>query len=301
MSRIAIIDDVLPNALLLKGYASKLGGVDASVFTNPRLGLDWCLEHEPDLIMLDFHMPEMDGAEFLGQLRQNERLKDVPVVVITGAENRDTLYRALDAGANDFLRKPVDDIELLARARNMLNLRARQLELADANDRLYRLATTDSLTGVYNRRHFLSRVDDEIARVRRHGRPGCVVMVDADHFKRVNDQHGHDAGDRVLQALAATLRHTIRATDCVGRLGGEEFAVLLVETGVDDARAVCARLLEQVRAIRVGAGSAAILVTVSAGLTAMRPEDANAAAALKRADDALYKAKKDGRDRIEVG
>ncbi len=298
MRKIAIVDDVLPNALLLKGYARRLEDVEAVTFTDPVEALSWCAENIPDLVMLDYLMPEMDGTEFLNHFRNIEGLRDIPVVVITAAEQKEALYSALEAGANDFLRKPVDDLELIARANNMLQLRARQLELAEANERLLVLATTDSLTGLANRRHFLEKLQEEIARSQRYGRPFSVAMVDADHFKSVNDTYGHDVGDRVLQRLSNLMTGAARDVDCVGRLGGEEFAILLPETNVQGGKVFCERLLSDIRSAEVDTGADPLRFTVSIGLTEVCQGEAKTDVILNRADEALYEAKESGRDRV---
>ena len=136
MRKVAIIDDVPTNALLLKGFLKRLADVEAVLFANPKEALDWCHEHEPDLVLLNYQMPEMNGIEFLHRMRAIERLKEVPVIVVSGEERKETLYEALNAGAIDFLRKPVDRLELIARAHNMLELRARHSQLAKANEQL---------------------------------------------------------------------------------------------------------------------------------------------------------------------
>lgn len=300
MKKIAIVDDVLPNALLLKGYAKRLDDVESVTFTDPVKALQWCAENIPDLVMLDYLMPEMDGTEFLTRFREIDGLRDIPVVVITAAEQKEALYSALQAGANDFLRKPVDDLELIARANNMLQLRARQLELAEANERLLILATTDSLTGLSNRRHFLEKLSEEISRTQRYGRPCAVAMVDADHFKAVNDTYGHEVGDRVLKQLSNLMSGEVRDVDCVGRLGGEEFAILLPETNVEGGKVFCERLLNSIRGAEVDLGENTLRYTVSIGLTEVCKGEVKTDVILNRADEALYVAKESGRDRVAV-
>jgi two-component system cell cycle response regulator len=187
MRTVAIVDDMLPNALLLKGYMKQIEGIEAVTFTDPTDALARCTEHAPDLVLLDYHMPQMNGVEFLGKFRSIAHLKDIPIVMITGEENKDALYKALEAGANDFLRKPVDDIELVTRARNQLELRAKQIDLAAANQQLYFLATTDQLTNLKNRRYFIEQLELEVERSCRYGRQCAVAILDADKFKSIND------------------------------------------------------------------------------------------------------------------
>jgi signal transduction histidine kinase len=139
MRKVAIIDDVLSNALLLKGFINRLPDAEAVPLIDPTEALDWCIKHQPDLILLDYLMPGMNGIEFLQRVRAVQNLKEVPVIVVTGEESKETLYQALNSGATDFLRKPVDHVELIARARNMLELRARQLALARANEHVVKL------------------------------------------------------------------------------------------------------------------------------------------------------------------
>ena len=139
MRKVAIIDDVLSNALLLKGFMKRLPDIEAVLLVDPTEALDWCIGHEPDLVLLDYLMPGMNGIEFLQRMRAVQHLKEVPVIVVTGEESKETLYQALSSGATDFLRKPVDHVELIARARNMLELRARQLALARANEHVVKL------------------------------------------------------------------------------------------------------------------------------------------------------------------
>lgn len=299
MTMVAIIDDMLPNALLLKGYMRRIEGAESSIFTDPHEALLRCGENPPDLVLLDYHMPQMDGMEFLTRFRGTPHLSQVPIIMITGEEKKDALYEAFRAGANDFLRKPVDAIELITRAGYLLELRARQVDLAAAHAQLLILATTDQLTGLKNRRHFIEQLERELGRSGRYGRQCAVAVLDADRFKAINDSHGHDVGDKVLQALSGMLLEELRTGDLVGRMGGEEFAMLFPETGMEDALAVCQRLLTRISGARISAGAKEISFTASIGLAEVLAGD-EADAVLKRADLALYRAKDLGRDRCEV-
>jgi diguanylate cyclase (GGDEF)-like protein len=299
--KVLIIDDILPNALLVQQMIKRGGEADTQVFTSARAALAWCEENEPDLFIVDYIMPDMDGLEFLQAVRAQPRLADIPLVMVTAEQNRDALYKALAAGANDFLRKPVDPIELAARTRNMLRLRSRQLALAEANRQLHLLSITDPLTGVFNRRHFTERLSEEYQRARRFRHPLAVALIDADHFKQVNDRYGHQAGDEVLKALAGCCSAQFRAVDVFGRLGGEEFGVVMPETDDEQARIACERLRETVAATGIAIGAEVLRRTVSIGVSELRPDDTRPEAALMRADAALYDAKRGGRNQVRLG
>jgi diguanylate cyclase (GGDEF)-like protein len=300
MKKVAIVDDVRANGLLLEGYMKSLPNLETATFTRPSEALLWCGANDPDLVLLDYMMPEMDGVEFLRRFRSVESLKDVPVVMVTGEESKEALYQALYSGATDFLRKPVDRIELVARARTMLELRSRQRALLAANEQLLTLATTDTLTGLRNRRSILELVQAEFDRSHRFRRPFSVAVIDVDHFKAVNDTHGHDVGDKVLQALAVACMEELREVDPIGRIGGEEFAILFPELPIAGAIAACERLLSTIRQTTIEAGGSDLTCTVSAGVTEGGRPDDTVIAIIKRADVALYAAKKSGRDRVEV-
>jgi len=173
-------------------------------------------------------------------------------------------------------------------------------QLRASSEELRRLATTDVLTGVANRRYFLDRAADEVERSRRYQRPLCAFMLDIDHFKRVNDGHGHPAGDAVLVAVAGECRQALRSQDVFGRVGGEEFAALLPETESGVAKAVAERLRARVAATRVSFGGIDLVVTVSVGVAGLRLEGDSLTELLHRSDAALYRAKEGGRDRVEV-
>ncbi|MHB8909949.1 MAG: GGDEF domain-containing protein [Syntrophales bacterium] len=179
----------------------------------------------------------------------------------------------------------------------MLNIERLEADLKRAQVELQRLATTDFLTGISNNRSFFAAAEREIQRARRYGHPLGVLMFDIDHFKRVNDTYGHAAGDQVLVAIAAACRNFLRDIDVFGRLGGEEFAVLLPETDLAGGRATAERLRSAIAEIGIEAGVTTLHVTISVGVSVLSPEDDRIEQVLKRADDAMYEAKRDGRNR----
>lgn len=298
--KVVVVDDSMPNAMYMEGLAKKLDFVDTVVFTDPNKALQWCRAEQPDLILLDFVMPEMTGSEFIRRLIEERDNRNVPIIVITADEDRATLHDALEAGATDFVRKPVDPAELLARTRNLLKLRGNQIELAETVQRLHVLATTDMLTETANRRHFLERTEAEMARARRFEEHLSLAMLDADLFKKVNDTFGHIGGDAVLRALAQTCRQMLRSHDIVGRLGGEEFAICMPATAKDKAEVVCNRLRTAMADLVVASTAGDIRFTVSIGVAEYEANNDDLEAFMSRADQALYAAKDAGRNRVVV-
>jgi two-component system, cell cycle response regulator len=258
--------------------------------------IEHCREQPPDVVLLDIEMPGLDGYQVLAVLKDNENLKDIPVVFLTGRTATHDLVAGLRGGAHDYLRKPFESEELLARVGSAAHVKLLQDQLRERNEELDRVSRTDPLTGLYNRRH----LDQELARTqseaRRRGEPMSVLMLDIDHFKRVNDTHGHPAGDLVLQAFARRLQDTLRAGDIAGRWGGEEFLLILPRTDLDGAREVGERLRGAVDASPVIADECPVRVTVSGGCASGLINDDTDLVAL--ADSCLYLAKSEGRNRI---
>lgn len=298
--KVVVVDDSMPNAMYMEGLAKKIDFVDTILFTDPSEALQWCRAEQPDLILLDFVMPEMNGSEFIRRLLEERDNRNVPIIVITADEERATLHQALEAGATDFIRKPVDPTELIARTRNLLKLRGNQIELAETVQRLHVLATTDMLTETANRRHFLERTEAEMARARRFDEQLSLAMLDADLFKNVNDTYGHAGGDAVLRALARTCRQMLRSHDVVGRLGGEEFAICMPATAKEKAEIVCNRLRIAMEELVVESNAGGIRFTVSIGVAAYDAGADDLERFMSRADEALYAAKDAGRNRVVV-
>ncbi|HWP34446.1 MAG TPA: diguanylate cyclase [Thermodesulfobacteriota bacterium] len=255
-----------------------------------------------DLVLCDAVMPTLDGLGFVEAVRARPEWADLPIIIMSGLDDPVDTARLLDAGANDFVRKPFDPRVLVARVRVQLKLRALQMELRLTNERLEALATTDSLTGLLNRRAFLERVEQEWDRASRYGRPLAFVMVDLDRFKAINDTYGHQIGDAVLRTAATRLARGVRASsDLVGRYGGEEFALFLPETTLAGALLAAERFRGIIAAapFPVGEGIPPIAVTASFGVSAApHPKIASVADLIAAADRALYRAKAAGRNRV---
>jgi two-component system, cell cycle response regulator len=253
-------------------------------------GLKIAAERRPTIILLDLDMPGMDGFEVLRALKESPATQDVPVIVLSGLQGSQDKVTAFDLGAVDYVTKPFDLTELRVRVRSALKMHRLVRLLAER-------AQVDGLTGLWNRAHFDKRWADEVAGATRHGRALSLAMFDADHFKSVNDTFGHPAGDTVLQGIAKIILGACRQSDIACRYGGEEFALIMPDTGPDDGLAVCERIREAIAAT-VWPRHPDRMVTVSAGLAgAVKPEAVGAAAWLDAADQGMYQAKKTGRNR----
>lgn len=287
-----VVDDLATNVTLLAATLRRLPQVEVVGFTEARQALAACGQRVPDLVLVDYQMPDLDGVSFITQLRRLASCAAVPVVVVTGESEPDLLARAFDAGAHDFLRKPVDRTELLVRARCMLRL-------SDAHRRLSRLAREDELTRLANRRAFIEALQEEFARSARTHQAFALALFDIDHFKSINDRFGHGVGDGVLREVAERIRSAVRVIDVCGRIGGEEFALLLLHTDLDEALATCDRVRASVCARGFALGGDLIVPVTLSGGVAVNARGDDVSTILARADDALYRAKRSGRNRIE--
>lgn len=260
------------------------------------------LDDPPDLVICDLVMPGFDGLRFLGLKASRRELDQIPVIILTAEDDRERKAELLERGASDYITKPFHDKELLARVRIHTKLKRLQDELREKNNQLQTLSITDALTGLVNRRYLMTRLQEEVQRAERHATPLAVVMVDLDHFKRVNDTHGHAAGDRVLQNVASLLAESVRATDLVARFGGEELTLVLPHTGLIGALQLTETLRQKLAEQAHEVEGATLQQTVSMGLAAWEGQGPalSVEGLLKQADDALYRAKQGGRNRVEA-
>lgn len=251
---------------------------------------------DPSVLLMAREMQGLDGLTVLDALRGDPHTADMPVVFVTGHTDARDLAEGLERGAHDYVRKPVDPVELVARIRTALRLRALHDELARRNAELEQLARTDVLTGLANRRHADDVLRATIASARRHDRTLSAVLVDVDRFKAVNDAHGHAAGDAVLREIAVRLAAGLREEDVAARWGGEEFLLLLPDS--PDATVVCERLRASIAGTPINVhGVLQLSVSASFGWAPWSGEETGEAL-VGRADVALYAAKDGGRDRV---
>ena len=258
--------------------------------------LEECRQQPPDVVLLDIEMPGLDGYQVLAALKADPDLKDVPVVFLTSRASMQDVVAGLRGGAHDYLKKPFEPPELLARVASAAHVKHLQDTLRRRNAELDRMSRTDVLTGLYNRRHLDEELLRRIKDALRYHNPICLLLLDIDHFKRVNDTYGHPAGDLVLSTFAQRLSETLRAGDIPGRWGGEEFLVILPRTDLDGALVVAERVRSATAAAPVVVAGDDISFTVSGGL-ALGP-GASTAELVHLADTCLYQAKAGGRNQI---
>ncbi|GAB6051862.1 PleD family two-component system response regulator [Magnetospira thiophila] len=255
---------------------------------------------EADLAIISLDVEDEDPLRLCSVLRSAESTRLMPILLVGGEHDMARLVRSLDIGVNDYLVRPLDKVELKARVRSQVRRKRYQERLRTNFLQNLSLAVTDTLTGLHNRRYLESHMSTLVNRARESGRPLSVLMIDVDHFKQVNDVHGHPAGDVVLRELANRIARNVRGFDLVTRYGGEEFLVLMPDTDLTVAQSVAERLCEQVAVdpISLPQDLGEVTVTVSIGITVMRPEQETAEQLIGRVDAALYKAKELGRNRV---
>jgi two-component system cell cycle response regulator len=258
--------------------------------------LESCRREPPDVILLDVEMPGLDGFEVLAALKGDAALRDIPVVFLTSRSGITDVVAGLRGGAHDYLKKPFDHVELVARVGSAVHVKKLQDQLRQRNADLDRMSRTDALTGLYNRRHLDEELGRQLSNAGRYHDQLCVLLLDVDHFKLVNDSFGHPAGDVVLCAFADRIRSQLRASDVVGRWGGEEFLVIMPRTDLAGALEVAERLRLATAATPVRSGPHSIAVTVSGGCVLSTGDQVDAI--LHLADACLYAAKASGRNRI---
>lgn len=244
---------------------------------------------QPDLILLDVEMPGMNGYEVCEKLKSMPETASIPIIFVTGLQGEKDEEKGLSLGAVDYITKPVRPAIVVARVKTHLTIKLQQ-------DKLNEMAFKDQLTGLYNRRYLMDVANQKVARAKRHDYDLWVLMMDIDHFKSINDAYGHAVGDDVLQSVAGVLAQDSRDEDISARIGGEEFVVVFDPCSDEDAFNKAVRILDAVESLN----PSNIHVTISIGMAKLSEQDRNFESTLKRADEALYRAKENGRNRIEM-
>lgn len=290
---ILIVEDSSVNGRLCERLLNK-GGYHTAVCTDGESAIEFVNTNLPDLILLDIVMPGIDGFEFCRVMKNNPKIKDTPIIFLSAMDDEKSIINGFDSGAVDFITKPFRHRELLARTKT-------HVELKRAKEKLLRMAITDELTGLVNRRYFMGRLLHEYERTKRYESVFTVLMVDLDFFKNINDTHGHQAGDSVLRNVSDSMKLSLRLPDIIGRIGGEEFAVILPETEIGAAMIIGDRIRKRVESLNINYKECSLKVTISIGASPSSKDDLSIDDVLQRADSALYRAKENGRNRIYAG
>ena len=304
-THILVVDDHEDNIEVLKVRLESWGYQTASAY-NGADALKYVESTPPDLILLDVMMPEMDGNEVARRIKGNAALPFIPIIMQTALDSTDSKVEGLEAGADDYITKPIDFAELKARLRSMLRIKRlqealeeREKELLEVNERLTYMSQTDGLTGLDNRRHLNERIDEMFSHAKRLNEPFSLVMCDLDKFKSVNDTYGHQAGDEVLKQLSAILKDEAREIDRVGRYGGEEFMLLLPGTVLDAAVTFAERVRKRIEGHTFTFTGGTLTRTSSFGVAGWpHPKIEQCDDLVRTADDALYVAKESGRNKV---
>jgi two-component system cell cycle response regulator len=301
---ILLAEDDPVTRMLMTRFLKK-AGYEVDAVENGFQALERMTQRYYPMLVTDWEMPEMDGVTLCKAVRTLQLDGYVYALLLTARDSKEHIIAGLEAGADDYLIKPVHEPELIARlnaGRRILNL---EHSLRVANQRNRILSITDALTGAYNRRYLMEQLPREIERCRRYGYPLSVLMCDIDHFKDINDAHGHAAGDEVLQQFAARAQKSIRTnSDWVARYGGEEFLVVLPETTHEDAVLVAEKIRALIAETPFATRAGDTWVTASFGVAATGPSGPDLAlkveGMIRTADECLYRSKQSGRDRTSA-
>lgn len=297
--RILVVDDEPDIGELLSDALSHCG-YEVCWVDSGEAALRALYSFAPDLILLDVSLPEINGLELLELLRRQE--KYVACIFVSGKGFSDDIVKGLDGGADDYIVKPFDMPELLARVRSQLRIKDLNDSLSKANHQLLQLIDIDDLTGLFNMRSLFQKLDSEIVRAERFGRNVCVIMMDMDHFKQVNDKHDHLFGSFVLSQVGALIKDNIRRVDFAARYGGDEFLIVLTESHLEGAKIFAERLRKTIEQKTFSNDLHSMRLTVSVGLAICAPAEnfIDAKELVRAADRALYIAKENGRNQVAI-
>lgn len=298
--KILIADDDPVSRRVLEAALLRLGHEPVSAVDGTSALAALAMPDAPRLAILDWMMPGVDGLTVCRTIRRNPGPYTY-VILLTARHQPEDLVQALDAGADDYLTKPLNRVELRARLQSGERVVALQEDLLRTQAALTHLATHDRLTGLWNRGRVVDELARELSRARREKAPLSVAMVDLDHFKAINDTHGHAAGDAVLQQIGARMKAVLRVTDVVGRYGGEEFLLVMPRSDMAGAREVAERLRAAIERETVRCGSIDLRVTVTVGVASTTLVGFDATMLVQASDEALYRGKAAGRNRVEAG
>lgn len=300
-TRILVVDDQPSAAARIESVLADIATI--SLIDGGERAAEVARERDQDLVIVSLSMRDTDGLRICSKLRSFEETRNVPILVVVddSETGKRQLVRALEMGVNDYLVRPLEKLELLARVRTQIKRKRYADRLWENFHLSMQLATTDAVTGLYNRHYMSSHLETLLDQARRNRKPLSIAMLDIDHFKAVNDTWGHAAGDAILQQFAGRIARNVRGVDLAARYGGEEFIVIMPDTAIEAASAISERLRETMSEtpFRLADGTE-VEITISLGLACLAGDTANAGRLIEQADAALYKAKSSGRNRVVI-
>lgn len=300
MGKILIVDDSRLIAHVAKTMLTRRGH-EVILAQDGKAGVEAAKSEQPDIILLDLIMPIMDGYEVCEHLKKDDSTKEIPIIMVTSKAEAADKVKGLEMGALDYVAKPFDEGELIARVNIHLRLRELYVTVQEQNRRLQEMANRDGLTGLYNHRYFHEQLSQDFLRAKRYHENLSCILFDIDFFKKFNDTYGHQTGDVVLKALATVIQRATRESDLAARYGGEEFAIVLYYTDGAAAYQAAERLRTMVESHEVQDNGNVLRVTISLGVATFPHEKIHDSKELiEHADQALYKAKDNGRNRVEA-
>lgn len=296
--KILLVDDRRSSSERIQSMLNKTHDID--IEPNPDIALQNAAEKDYELFIISLSMMNYDSLRLCSQIRSLERTRMVPILVVSDPEDEARLLRGLDLGVNDYLVRPLDKNELHARVRTQIRKKRYADELRTSVQTTMEMAITDALTSLHNRRYLETHLASMVGQAAGRGRPLSAFIMDIDFFKSINDTYGHDVGDEVLREFAARIRNSVRGIDLACRFGGEEFVVVMPDTDLSLAYSVAERLRESVanEPFTICGGTQALDVTISIGVSTLDPLSDTPETLLKRADEGLYTAKREGRNRV---
>lgn len=291
--KILIVDDTKLNLRILIDILSN-EGYYVFACTNGLEALELASTINPDVILLDIVMPNLNGFEVCKLLKEKDELKDIPIIMVTSETKSQNIKKALELGAFDYIRKPIDEVEVSARVNSALRFKAHQ-------DKLKELAMYDGLTELYNHRRLIELFEKEYNKQLEMKQGICFAMLDIDFYKRINDNFGHISGDIILKEISSIIKSSVRSCDIVGRYGGEEFGIVFPDIDLDGALRLCEQIRKNIEQHEFNIRNNSIKITISIGICFKSPkEHIKYNEMIEKADKALYKAKNNGRNKVEI-
>ena len=295
--KILVVDDVIRNIQVIAGHLDE-ENYDLTIAKSGMAALEAVGHEIPDLILLDINMPGITGFEVCKRLQSDPKTKKIPIIFLTARVDSEDLVKGFELGAVDYLTKPFNQAKLKARVKNHLELSRLRLELIEKNILLAKAATTDPLTGLYNRREIIDKLSEEKGRIDRGGKESTIILTEIDDFKKVNDNYGHDGGDFVLVEVSRRIEAITRNEDHIARWGGEEFLIFLPDTELAKGLILAEKIRSEIENYTFRFKEDSIPVTLTLGVSHLHKQN-SIDDSITNADLAMYEGKNTGKNRVQ--